>query len=253
MRQIMGLTLLSLAIFGAPAGAHFTMLLPSAAATKKGEAVTLTCQWGHPFEHQLFDTLPPVSLTVRRPDGKKTDLTAALEKTEVAPGQGNVTAYRVRFTPEARGDYVFLLKMPPVWMEEDGEFLEDRVQLVLHVQAQKGWDAAWADLVWELLTRPYGLQPGMAFQARRRIWPSALVEVERYNAEPPRKLPPDEHITRTVKTDDQGVVTATLPEAGWWCLTASVRAGTRERHGKAYPVRERATLWVYVDEKPAAP
>jgi uncharacterized GH25 family protein len=250
MRRIAGLTLLTLAAFGVPAGAHFTMLLPSAPATRKGEAVTLTCQWGHPFEHQLFDALPPVSLTVRRPDGKQTDLTAGLEKTTVAAGDGTVTAYQVRFTPETRGDYVFVLRMPPVWMEEDGEFLEDSVQVVLHVQAQKGWDAG-TDCPWQPLTRPYGLPPGVAFQARLRDRPGTLVETERYNAAPPASLPPDEQITRTAKTDANGVVTATLAEPGWWCLAAAVGEGSRQRDGKTYPVRRRSILWVYVDEKSA--
>ena len=37
--------------------AHYNMLLPSSSWAKKGEVVTFTYQWGHPFEHQLFDAL----------------------------------------------------------------------------------------------------------------------------------------------------------------------------------------------------
>jgi cobalt/nickel transport protein len=249
MRRVGGLTLLVLAALADPAGAHFSMLLPSAPVGRKGEPVTLTCQWGHPFEHQLFDALPPVSLTARRPDGKQSDLTTNLEKIEVTAGEGKVAAYRVRFTPELRGDYVFVLRMPPVWMEEDGEFLEDTVQVVLHVQAQKGWDAAGPDVPWQPLTRPYGLPLGVAFQARLADRPGILVEVERYNPKPPASLPPDEQITRTARTDPNGVVTATLSEPGWWCLAAAVGDGNRQRDGKTYPVRRRSILWVYVDEK----
>jgi hypothetical protein len=55
-------------------------------------------------------------------------------------------------------------------MEEDQEFLQDSVKVVLHVQAQKGWDAvaglAGSGLELVPLTRPYGLQPGIAFQAQ---------------------------------------------------------------------------------------
>jgi uncharacterized GH25 family protein len=50
-----------------------------------------------------------------------------------------------------------------------------------------------------------------------------------------------------VRTDPNGVVTCTLPEAGWWCLTAQRAAGERKHEGKEYPVRERSTLWVHVD------
>jgi uncharacterized GH25 family protein len=76
----------------------------------------------------------------------------------------------------------------------------------------------------------------------------ALVEVERYNPAPPKTLPADEFITRTVKTDPNGVATVTLPEPGWWAITAITDGGTRIRDGKAYPVKVRSTLWVPVDE-----
>jgi uncharacterized GH25 family protein len=249
MWRMLRITLLTVPALAAQAGAHFTMLLPSAEGAKKGEAITILCQWGHPFEHQLFDAPPPVSLTVRTPAGKKLDLTDTLEKVEVASGDKKATAYRLQFMPEARGDFVFVLRMPPFWMEEEAEFYEDTAQVVLHVQAQKGWDAVWPELAWEPLTRPYGLHPGVAFQARVAPQPGTRVEVELYNPQPPPELPPDEQITRTAKTDPNGVVTATLPEAGWWCLAASAQAGMRERDGKSYAVRRRSILWVHVAER----
>ncbi len=260
MRRTTGLTLLTLAALAGPAGAHYSMLLPATASGKKGEAITLTYQWGHPFEHQLFDAPSPLSLTVRAPDGKQTDLTASLEKTTVGEGDRKAAAYRLRFTPAERGDYVFLLRTSPIWMEDEKEFWQDTVKLVLHVQAQRGWDGVESEGGWRPLTRPYGLQPGVAFQARlwsdpanRQQFAGHLVEVERYNRKPPDKLPPDEQITRTALTDPNGVVTATLTDPGWWCLTATVKEGgdRKERDGKEYPVRQRSTLWVYVDE-PAA-
>jgi cobalt/nickel transport protein len=268
---------LAAALFAAaatPAGAHFNMLLPDKASVKKDEAVTLTYQWGHPFEHQLFDAPAPDKLTVLAPDGKATDLTKSLEKTTVAAEGKQVTAYQLKFTPEQRGDYVFVLQTPSIWMAEEEEFFQDTVKLVLHVQAQKGWDRAVSQDFEPLpLTRPYGLQPGMVFQSQvKAVMPvpfegkfnelppldrplklqplaGALVEVERYNATPPKELPPDEHITRAVKTDPGGVATCTLTDAGWWSVTAHHHGGLREREGKKYPVRRRATLWVFVDEK----
>ena len=136
---------------------------------------------------------------------------------------------------------------------------------MLHVQAQKGWDAtAEAPLQLTPLTRPYGLQPGMVFQAQAlaagKPLGGAVVEIERYNAPPapeppftPKKpIPPDEQIMRTAKTDPNGVVTCTLTEAGWWCVTAQRDGGKKERDGKMYPVKQRATFWVFVDEKTPA-
>jgi uncharacterized GH25 family protein len=247
----------------APAApAHFNMLLPDRASATTKDEVTFVYQWGHPYEHQLFDAPAPASLVVIGPDGKSTDLTKNLEKIAVPAGDRKATAYRLKFKPPQRGDFVFVLTTPPIWMDDEHEFWEDTVKVVLHVQAQKGWDGlANHDLEWDPLTRPYGLQPGMVFQAavhtrgggKAAPLAGALVEVERYNATPQaeKDLPPDEQITRTAKTDPNGVVTATLPEAGWWCLTASREAGEREHDGKKYPLRRRTTLWVFVDEKTA--
>src|SRR5579885_3602279 len=234
-----------LSLFAGSGAAHFNMLLPQTASAKKGETLTLTYQWGHPFEHQLFDAPQPQSLMVLSPDGQRIELTDKLVKTTFKSGTKEVTAYELRFTPQQRGDYVFVLRTPPIWMEEDGEFLQDTVKLVLHVQAQKGWDAAVGDFELLPLTRPYGLRPGMVFQveipparsANKGI-PCGLVEIERYNAEPPKKLPPDEEITRTVRLDANGVATTTLSEAGWWCLTAARPQGTKMRDGKSYPLRQ---------------
>ncbi len=201
MRPPMRLSLAFLSLFAASSGAHFNMLLPQKASAKKGEALTLTYQWGHPFEHQLFDAPHPQSLIVLAPDGKKTAFTDKLAKTTRPAGAKEVTAYQLRFTPRQRGDYVFVLQTPAIWMEEDGEFLQDTVKVVLHVQVQKGWDArSREELEFVPLTRPYGLRPGMVFQTRivaGSVMPLAdsLVEVERYNAAPPKELPPDEHIT----------------------------------------------------------
>jgi cobalt/nickel transport protein len=237
--------------------AHYNMVLPNRASARKGDEVTFTYQWGHPFEHELFDAPSPESVFVLEPNGKKTDLIKTLEKVAtLSADKKEVTAYRWKFTPNDRGDYVFFLTAPPIWLEEEEEFLQDTVKVVLHVQRQKGWDqCAGLDLELTPLTRPYGLQAGMVFQAAIRATKplaGALVEIEHYNAQPPRELPADEQITRTVKSDPQGIATCTLPEPGWWCLAAQGPDAKKLRNGKEYCVRQRAIYWVYVDEKIAS-
>jgi cobalt/nickel transport protein len=255
MRTVLA-TALALAVSAAEAGTadgHFHMLLPAAPTAKRGEAVAVTCRWGHPFEHQLFDALVPQAWFVLAPDGSKTDLLPLCSKD---PDQKQ-TAFRARFTPRQRGDYTLIMRSPAVWMAEDAEYLQDTVKVVLHVQAQKGWDVP-AGQPFEMLplTRPYGLRAGTVFQAQAvadgKPLAGALVEIERYNPSPPKLLPPDEQITHTAKADPNGVVTATLGEPGWWCLTAARPGGHKERAGKSYPVRQRATIWVYVDARPVA-
>jgi cobalt/nickel transport protein len=140
---------------------------------------------------------------------------------------------------------------------------------VLHVQTQKNWDASFkqSESVLKIvpLTRPYGLFPGMIFQARvgnksQKVnpfgegvtsMPSVPIEVERYNPAPPKKLPPDELITFKTKTDPNGVFTFAFPDPGWWCMTADWQEKDRQwiDAGKQGPLRERTTLWVHVDEK----
>jgi cobalt/nickel transport protein len=248
-------SLLFVGVLAGLAQAHYNMLFPDRPVVKRGEPANVMYQWGHPFEHQLFDAPVPHQFLVLGPDGQKADLLANLEKEQPAANGESPITYRCRFTPRLRGDYLFLLQTPPIWMEEDQEFLEDLVKVVLHVQVQKGWDRV-AGEPFELvpLTRPYGLEPGTVFQvqalAEGKPLAASQVEVEHYNPSPPRELPPDEQITRVVKTQPGGVATCTLTQPGWWCLTAQRDHGQREHNGKAYPVRQRATLWVFVDEKP---
>src|SRR5260370_4784899 len=83
-----------------PAGAHFAMLLPESASAPRNKPVAVLHQWGHPFEHQLFNAGKPSSVVVVAPDGTRTDLTARLEKQTVRAAEGNtVTPYRFRYTP----------------------------------------------------------------------------------------------------------------------------------------------------------
>jgi cobalt/nickel transport protein len=250
-------------VFIPAAPAHYHMLLPDKPSAKRGETVTFTYQFGHPFEHQLFDTRAPVALFVLTPGGQKIDVWKSLEKTGIDGADGKkVTAYRFTFRPEQRGDYTFVAVTEPIKLEGDQETIRDVVKVVLHVVTQNGWDRKAGELFNRSLevsplTRPYGLRAGMGFQveveekdmrinAGAPAGPSPRpvagvhVEVERFNPTPPKELPPDEHITRVVRTDAAGAATATLTEPGWWCLTAF-----RDEDG----VRSRSTLWVYVDDK----
>lgn len=256
MRMGIGIVAVFLGGWVGAAEGHFNMLLPQNASAKKGEAVTILYQWGHPFEHQLFDAPQPQSFVARAPDGTRLDLMDKLEKTTCKVGDKEVAAYRLRFTPEQRGDYLLVMRTPPIFLEDDGEFVQDTVKIVLHVQAQKGWDGDTGAFEFVPLTRPYGLRPNAVFQVempRRAAEETlSLVEIEHYNPEPPKKLPPDEQITRTVRLDRNGVATTTLHEPGWWCLTVSRRDGNRQRDGKSYPLRQRSTFWVFVDDPASA-
>ncbi len=237
------------------AAAHFHMLFPESPSSTTDKPVTFVFQWGHPFEHEMFDTAKPEKLIMVSPDRQQTVLTGALAKTSIKGADNkDVTAYQFSFTPEKRGDYACVALAAPVWMEHEKQFLQDSAKVVLHVQTQKNWDAGTGGFELTPLTRPYGLQPGMVFQAQvlddGKPQAGIMAEVERYNPTAPKELPVDEQITRRVKADPNGVLTCTLTDPGWWCITAERPGVMREREGKSYPVVQRTTLWVYVDPKP---
>jgi cobalt/nickel transport protein len=247
----------------APARAHYHILLPDRHSVKAGDQVTITYAFGHPFEHEMFETEKPARATLFAPDGKATDVLPRVEKIDLfRPDEKKVAAYKLVFKPETRGDFTLVFESPPVWMKDEKHFLRDTARVVIHVETQKGWDARAAganEFAMIPLTRPYGLRAGSVFQAS--VHPtespgvSHLVEAERFNPQPPPALPPDEHITFAAKTDPNGTSTVTLPDPGWWGLTAirryspEAKPPTRENDGKSYPVVERTTLWVLVEER----
>jgi cobalt/nickel transport protein len=249
------LTLLAGMVAVSIAHAHFLIQLPEAESGQREQPVAVICQWGHPFEHQLFDTPKPESAVAFDPEGKRFELTKSLEKIEVLGDGGKyVTAWKFSYRPERRGDHTLVVTAPPLWMGEEQFFFQDSAKVVFHVETQKGWANPTGE-PFELvpLTRPYGLQPGMVFQAQALFGgkpvPGALVEVEPYHAVPPKQLPADEQMTRQVKTDPNGVLTCTLTEPGWWCVASERDGGKREHEGAMYPVRQRAILWVHVANK----
>lgn len=244
------ITPLALLLLASAAPAHYHMLLPDKHSVKADEQVTFTYQFGHPFEHELFDTAEPAVVFVVHPDGTRTDLKKQLKKTTAEGTEGKkVTGYEFTFTPAKRGDYVFVAVSPEVKVEGEKLPLKDTAKVVLHVQTQNGWDNTAADesAAFDLqpLTRPYGLTPGTAFHvdvlgADGKPVRRCPVEVEKYNPTAPKELPADEFVTRTAITSRTGTAVVTLSEAGWWGITA-VKDGEK--------VRNRCTLWVRVDGK----
>jgi len=241
---------LAVLVGAAFAHAHYHMLLPDKPAVKAGEAVTFTFQNGHPFEHELSDATEPEAVYVVNPDGTRTNLKKELKKITVDGAEGKVTAYQLTFTPAKKGDYILVAVSPE--LKGGGKLPhKDVTKVVLHVQTQKGWDNDAVDdtttpFDLQPLTRPYGLTPGTAFHvdvldAEGKPVRRCPVEVERYNATPPKVIPPDELVTAVSRTSRTGTAVVTLSEAGWWCITAT-KDGEKAQH--------RCTLWVYVDPSP---
>src|SRR3954468_23185990 len=89
-----------------PAWGHFGILLPQVSSAERDKPVSFLYQWGHPFEHELFNTEKPEGLVVVAPDGTRTDLGNGLTRRTVKTPEGKeVTAYGFAYTPTQRGDH----------------------------------------------------------------------------------------------------------------------------------------------------
>ncbi|MSU76963.1 MAG: DUF4198 domain-containing protein [Gemmataceae bacterium] len=253
----------TLTLLASAGSAHYNMLLPSKPWAEKGEKVTFTYQFGHPYEHELVDAPKPLRIGVIKPNGLREGIVASKSLMAIKNGGAEgkkVVVWQFDYTPAERGDHIFLLRTPPI-DHGDGITMQDRVRVVLHVQTQKGWDVPVGDYdsgldLWPY-TRPYGLLPGMVFKGRILWLPfkdafekrsldgvdGLHVEIEKYNPKPPKNLPPDELITFRTKTGPNGFFVTTLPESGWWGITATTARGMKTKS------IQRATHWVHVDEK----
>jgi cobalt/nickel transport protein len=247
----------SLALTATAAG-HFHVLLPQEYAqwsAAKGRAVPFRLVWGHGYEHIWMNAAKPAELFAVAPDGKRTDLLAALKPLSVKAADGKeYSAFAFDYVPAERGDFWFALKSSLIWDEQDGVFLQDYAKSVLHVQDKTGWDRKLGQK-FELvpLNRPYGLLRGHVIRCvvlrDGKPLPDCEVELEKLQPRTLKEseLPGEEFITFEAKSDANGVVAFGLHEEGWFALTAIYETDeqvSQDNHkGKLV---ERATLWINV-------
>ena len=115
------------------------MLLPNKSSVKKGEEVILTFQYGHPFEHQLFNASKPQRTFVVTPEGKHVNVISKLEETK--DGQGDKKSLRL-FSSTLRKSaaiHLVMIRSPPHTIEGKKEAVVDTVKVIIHVEAQKNW------------------------------------------------------------------------------------------------------------------
>src|SRR4051794_38353089 len=102
IRSSLALLVLLAGVSAAPA--HFGMLFPSVVNASRDDAVDFHFQWGHPYEHQIFDAPQPTSLEVLTPDGKRLDLTKSLTKVTQTGFEGKkVAGYCFVYKPQTLG------------------------------------------------------------------------------------------------------------------------------------------------------
>ncbi len=227
-----------------PLKAHYHILIPDKSSVKIGEKVNVRYLFGHPYESELTDTDPPISVFAVAPNGTRTILKNSLKSNEETSSNGKkFKAYSFEFTPEKRGDHIIVVTSSPFALEESNSYkYVDQVKTVIHVETQNGWDQSILspdsaifpfDLV--PLNRPYGLLPGDLFRFEIRAlrakkipgkdffnYPSFRfpIEVEKFNLSPPKEIPLDEFVTQTLITGQNAEASITLRKPGWIAITA---------------------------------
>lgn len=246
--MIIGLVLL----VAGPAAAHFGMLIPSRnIITQQHKNLELTISFSHPFERHGMNMAKPLDFFVVR-DGKKTDLTKTLKKTEVMGHQAWHTSYKVK----RPGVYQFAVIPKPYWEPaEDISIIHYSKTIVAAYGADTGWDQPLG-LPTEIvpLLRPFGNYAGNSFVGRVLLKgkpvPNAEIEVEFYNRDGKLEAPSDYHVTQVIKADGNGIFTFTCPRAGWWGFSALSEADYKLKNpkGEDKGVELGAVLWIYLDQ-----
>lgn len=229
-----------------PALAHFGLLLPDqAVVADSGKAtVNFTAAFLHPME-QTGMTLakPEVKVYV---EGKATDLSSTLKKTQVLGKDAWSFSYRMKKPGVAQ----FVMTPKPYWEPAEDKFIIHYTKVYVPAFGEEEGFEEPLGLKTEIvpLTRPFGNYAGNIFSGKVLVdgkpVAGAPVEVEYWNVKKTYEAPTDYHVTQVVLTDGAGVFHFVAPFAGWWGFAALTDGPSKLKHqGKDKDVELGAVLW----------
>ena len=241
------LALATMALWAAPALAHFGMVIPSAdvVVDKDKARVGLTVSFSHPMEGKGMDMARPKVFGVKDGD-QKTDLLPSLKPAKVM----DHAAWTGEHVFKKPGVGTFYMVPEPYFEPAEDKFIEHLTKVVVPAFGEEeGWDAP-VGLAAEIvpLTRPFGNYAGNVFTGKVLIdgkpAPDVAVEVEYYNKDKAYEAPNDYMVAQVVKTDANGVFNYAVPFAGWWGFAALADAPeTIQKDGVDKKVERGAVLW----------
>ncbi len=232
------------------ASAHYPMLIAdhSPDMGQRGGTITLTYGLGELHERVYADAKTPDWIRGYTFDGGTFDLTDKLRK------QGKVSTLQYR--SRRIGDTWIVAHTPMSWSDHDSTFTETTVRTIIHQGLSRGWETPLG-LPLEIvpLNQPYGLLPGdtLRFEVLYEGKPlaDAKIYAEKYYDPPLKKpYPSDTLLTRTSRTDRNGIATVSLHSPGWWVLFTLNELDEMEQDGKSGIATLQDAVWVYVEEKP---
>ena len=236
-------------LLGAPAFAHFGMLIPSKATVSKADPRTVDMQisFSHPMEVVGMDMAKPKAYGVIAGSSKE-DLLGTLKPIQVM----GKAAWTAPYTLKKPGVYIFHMDPEPYWEPAEDAFIVHYTKVVVPVFGdEEGWDKEVGQKIEIVpLTRPFGLYTGNVFQGIVKVggknMPYAKVEIEFYNQDEKAEAPNEYMVTQTVKSDRNGVFTYAAPKAGWWGFAALTTADFKlKKDGKDKAVEIGGVIWVY--------
>ncbi len=248
-RRPLILAILAIAFVPA-ASAHMHLMIPSTDMAAPGETVEFDITYTHPITGGPVMNMDFPQRFGLLLDGEETDLTGALEPTQVNERQAFTAEYEVA----QPGAHVFFLDTAP--REGHGGVVSQyHLKVVVDsLGAHSGWDASvGAPLEIDPLSRPYGLWTGNLFRGvvRHQGEPvsGALVTIE-YNNIDGVELPGDAFMGQVVKTDANGVFAYAIPRAGWWGFSVTLEEDdeVENSQGEMVSIRHGAIMWVRAHE-----
>jgi cobalt/nickel transport protein len=215
MKKLITAILFTLPLFG-----HFGVIVSSSDYVEEQKPKTIEYYFMHPFE-QTYMKLDKPSVGVYYGD-KKEDLTDKLIKTK--------NGYKVDYTFKSVDDYIFYMNPTPYYEKSEQKYIQHITKMCIDAyEAGSGWDkqvGLKAEIV--PLTKPYSMQKGDIFRAivykDGKIAKNVEVEVELYNTKN-IKAPTPNHITKVVKTDNNGIFSFVVNQSGWWGFSALLDGG----------------------------
>ncbi len=233
------------------ANAHYPFLIADRSPDMgaRGGVINLTYGLGELHEDVFVEARTPDWVRGYTFDGGTFDLTDKLQK------NGNI--FNIKYRSRRIGDTWIVAHVPMTWSKHDSTFTETTVRTVIHQGLSRGWETPLG-LPLEIvpLNQPYGLLPGDAFRLELlfegKPLTNAKIYAEKYHNPPLKKPYPSEVLlTRTSRTDRNGIASINLHSAGWWVLFALHELDDISKDDKSGVATLQDAVWVYVDEMPA--
>ncbi len=232
--------------------AHFGMIIPSEPVVEQNtnKNLRLVLSFSHPFVEEGMHLEKPERFGVFV-NGKESNLLDRLSETEIMGHK----AWEIDYSVKSPAVYQFYMVPTPYWDSSENCFIIHYTKLVVPAFGnEEGWDkeiGLKAEIV--PLVRPFGLYAGNTFQGivknNRKTVPFADVEVNYYNKGKQVVCKNSYLESHSLKSDQNGVFTYTVPAPGWWGFKAFVPPDKQLKHdGIPKKTYVGAVIWVFFDK-----